>query len=294
VYEMLCGRRPFEDEVKTKVLVLHTTQPPPSPTEFRPSLSGRLARAVLKGLAKDPSERYPNCAALAAAVREAVMADRRATGRVRADRLPLLRKGVTDLPRRSRQARASRPACPLPRVQGAADSVRRRRGGAEAGLSGSEIVRGGTSVLAPRGGSGRYALEDGPRSTPPAAPRRRLPGGHRGGLPAHRGPIRGARPGRRTARLRRRSIDPRGTAPQGDGSGNRPNRCRWRPLNRAPGAFGPGPARDGRSGSPWARPPCSPPRRWASPHGDSPRPRGRAGRHVFRRPCLSDERGGPR
>src|SRR5262249_32054832 len=29
VYELLCGRRPFEDETKTKVLVLHTSKAPP-------------------------------------------------------------------------------------------------------------------------------------------------------------------------------------------------------------------------------------------------------------------------
>jgi serine/threonine protein kinase len=33
VYEMLCGRRPFEDATKTKVLVLHTSKAPPRLTE---------------------------------------------------------------------------------------------------------------------------------------------------------------------------------------------------------------------------------------------------------------------
>ncbi|HZW30102.1 MAG TPA: protein kinase, partial [Isosphaeraceae bacterium] len=68
VYELLCGRRPFDDQAKTKVLVLHTTKAPPSPTIWCPTLPEPLAQAVLRGLAKDPKARYPSCAAMAAAV----------------------------------------------------------------------------------------------------------------------------------------------------------------------------------------------------------------------------------
>jgi len=68
VYELLCGRRPFEDETKTRVLVLHTTKAPPRLTEWCPALPERISQAVLRGLAKDPNERYPNCVALAVAV----------------------------------------------------------------------------------------------------------------------------------------------------------------------------------------------------------------------------------
>jgi serine/threonine protein kinase len=68
VYELLCGRRPFEDETKTKVLVLHTSQTPSPLTAWCKTLPVRLSQAVLKGLAKDPSQRYADCAALAKAV----------------------------------------------------------------------------------------------------------------------------------------------------------------------------------------------------------------------------------
>ena len=53
VYEMLCGRRPFEDETKTKILVLHTSKTPPALTYWLPTLPDRLSQAVLKGLAKE-------------------------------------------------------------------------------------------------------------------------------------------------------------------------------------------------------------------------------------------------
>ena len=68
VYELLCGRRPFEDEAKTKVLVLQTTKAPPRLTDWAPDLPERLSKAVLRGLSKDPDERYANCAAFAGAV----------------------------------------------------------------------------------------------------------------------------------------------------------------------------------------------------------------------------------
>ena len=68
VYELLCGRRPFENETKTKILVLHTSKAPPALTELCPALPESLSHAVLKALSKEPGQRYPSCAALAAAV----------------------------------------------------------------------------------------------------------------------------------------------------------------------------------------------------------------------------------
>ena len=72
-YELLCGRRPFEDETKTRVLVLHTTKAPPRLTEWCPTIPERVSQAVLKGLAKHPDERYATCAAMAAAVAAATV-----------------------------------------------------------------------------------------------------------------------------------------------------------------------------------------------------------------------------
>jgi hypothetical protein len=68
VYELLCGRRPFEDETKTRVLVLHTSKPPAPLTAWCQTLPDRLSQVVLKGLAKDPADRYATCAELAKAV----------------------------------------------------------------------------------------------------------------------------------------------------------------------------------------------------------------------------------
>jgi serine/threonine protein kinase len=83
VYELLCARRPFEHETKTKLLVLHTANAPPRLTEFCVELPEELSQAVLKGLSKDPKDRYPSCAALAAAVAATASGIPARAGRVR-------------------------------------------------------------------------------------------------------------------------------------------------------------------------------------------------------------------
>ena len=67
-FELLVGRRPFEADVATRVLVQHTTVEPPSPHELCDGVTPATSAAVLRGLAKDPAARYPDCAALARAV----------------------------------------------------------------------------------------------------------------------------------------------------------------------------------------------------------------------------------
>ena len=68
VYEMLCGRRPFEHETKTKVLVLHTSKAPPPLTQWCPALPERLSQVVLKGWPKTPRTAMLVAAELARAI----------------------------------------------------------------------------------------------------------------------------------------------------------------------------------------------------------------------------------
>ncbi|SIO39140.1 serine/threonine protein kinase [Singulisphaera sp. GP187] len=82
-YELLCGRRPFEHEVATRVLMMQTQDAPPSVVRFNPWVSPRLESALLKGLAKAPNDRYPTCAAFAAAVVEASGLEQGEHGRAR-------------------------------------------------------------------------------------------------------------------------------------------------------------------------------------------------------------------
>jgi serine/threonine-protein kinase len=68
VYEVLCGRKPFLGETSTAIMVRQTSEPPPRMTELEASGYHTLIPLILRGLAKNPAERYPTCGAFAQAV----------------------------------------------------------------------------------------------------------------------------------------------------------------------------------------------------------------------------------
>jgi tRNA A-37 threonylcarbamoyl transferase component Bud32 len=83
VYEILCGQRPFKGD-SAHLIVEVTTQPVPRVTDFRRDLPESLCRALYKGLAKTPEERFANCSGFAAAVLHDVrpMADEEGVARL--------------------------------------------------------------------------------------------------------------------------------------------------------------------------------------------------------------------
>ena len=80
LYEMLTGgERPFTGEqaeatggTGEKVRWEHLHIPPPSPRQWNRAISPELERVVLKALAKDPSERYPDILAFSNALGRAI------------------------------------------------------------------------------------------------------------------------------------------------------------------------------------------------------------------------------
>ncbi len=70
VYEWLSGTRPFSGSF-TEVAVKHTLVPPPSLRERRPDLSQAIEDTVMKGLAKDPQQRFPTVRDFAHALEQA-------------------------------------------------------------------------------------------------------------------------------------------------------------------------------------------------------------------------------
>ena len=64
LFDMLCGRPPFEAPQSSEVLNMHINTPPPSPREFAPhrEITESAERVILRAMAKDPRKRYQTMA----------------------------------------------------------------------------------------------------------------------------------------------------------------------------------------------------------------------------------------
>ncbi len=79
-YELLTGKRPFNDVDPLKVLIKHRESAPPRPRSLNPRIPAGLERIALKMLAKRPTDRYKSVEALLTALkrymgREGVVVD---------------------------------------------------------------------------------------------------------------------------------------------------------------------------------------------------------------------------
>jgi len=72
LFEMLTGRRPFENDTPYGIAVMQVTTPPPSPRVINPALTAAIEQVVLKALKKKPENRYNTAAELSQAFKLAV------------------------------------------------------------------------------------------------------------------------------------------------------------------------------------------------------------------------------
>lgn len=72
LYELLTGRQPFRGESPVAVAYQHVSETPVPPTEVNENSPGALDPIVLRALAKDPYQRYPDAASFRAALDTAV------------------------------------------------------------------------------------------------------------------------------------------------------------------------------------------------------------------------------
>jgi serine/threonine protein kinase len=68
VFEMLTGHVPFGGEDPVTVLTGHLTGPPPAPSSLRPELPAWIDIAVVRAMAKDPADRWPDIAEFGRAI----------------------------------------------------------------------------------------------------------------------------------------------------------------------------------------------------------------------------------
>jgi len=69
LYEMLSGRRPFEADSAAAVALKRLNEDPPRPSAIGVPLAAGLEAIVMRGLARDPAERFPDAGAFAEALR---------------------------------------------------------------------------------------------------------------------------------------------------------------------------------------------------------------------------------
>ena len=70
LYEMLCGRPPFESRSQFELMMAHVNQAPTPPSSVQAKVPQLLDPLVLKALAKEAGDRYPSAAAFGAAIAE--------------------------------------------------------------------------------------------------------------------------------------------------------------------------------------------------------------------------------
>ncbi|MGZ8475520.1 MAG: Stk1 family PASTA domain-containing Ser/Thr kinase, partial [Candidatus Limnocylindria bacterium] len=69
LYETLSGRRPFEADSAAAVALKRLNEDPPRPSTFGVPIAAGLEAIVMRGLARDPAERFPDAGAFAEALR---------------------------------------------------------------------------------------------------------------------------------------------------------------------------------------------------------------------------------
>lgn len=72
LYECLVGRPPFEADTPFTTAMLHTTERVPAPSAAAPDLPAAVDEVVRRATEPDPADRYPDAAAFARALHEAV------------------------------------------------------------------------------------------------------------------------------------------------------------------------------------------------------------------------------
>jgi len=65
VFEVLCGRPPFQGSTPAAIIVKSTTESAPNPALLVPTVPDDIAQCLLTGLARDPHDRYESCSQLA-------------------------------------------------------------------------------------------------------------------------------------------------------------------------------------------------------------------------------------
>lgn len=68
LYEMICGRRPFDSDSAVELALKHSREPVTPPSSLRPGLPEEWDRVILRAMHKKPDKRYQSARAMRAAL----------------------------------------------------------------------------------------------------------------------------------------------------------------------------------------------------------------------------------
>ena len=74
LYHALTSRLPFEAETPAQVMLMHVNDAPPDPRTFNPDLPESVVRVLLRGMEKDPEQRYQTALEFAEALQRSLEA----------------------------------------------------------------------------------------------------------------------------------------------------------------------------------------------------------------------------
>ena len=79
LYQMLTGKLPFAEGASLyTIMQSHVKDPPPPPSQFRPSISPNIEQVVLKAIEKRPEDRWHSCAEFKEALDKAIVQEAQA------------------------------------------------------------------------------------------------------------------------------------------------------------------------------------------------------------------------
>jgi serine/threonine-protein kinase len=70
LYELLAGRKPFDHRSQFEILQAHVSEPPPPLRNIQPSVAPALEAVVMRSLAKQREQRFPDCASMIRAIEQ--------------------------------------------------------------------------------------------------------------------------------------------------------------------------------------------------------------------------------
>jgi serine/threonine-protein kinase len=74
IYQLLCGRRPFESKDPIALMGMHVMNAPPGIRTFRPDIPGGVEDVLQRMLEKEPHSRFPHVKEAATALYQAAQA----------------------------------------------------------------------------------------------------------------------------------------------------------------------------------------------------------------------------